>query len=160
MALRPLDFPEVCNAWVGQAPRERSFFTPDLVGVLQPLRQQEAVGGDAESGVVMKAAPATALVLSQPQVLLEILVVALDSPAHLGLVDHALQRRVLGQRGQPVLQRAKCERSAAFVPSRQVTSCQSSGSMSKATSLTVRGRCSGALASPRRSRRGMGPLPL
>jgi len=30
VALRPLGIPEVCNAWVGQAPRERSFFTPDL----------------------------------------------------------------------------------------------------------------------------------
>ncbi len=52
MALRPLGFLEVCNAWVGQAPRERSFFTPDLVGMLQALSQQEAVGGDAETGVV------------------------------------------------------------------------------------------------------------
>lgn len=65
MALRPLGFPEVCNAWVGKVAGMRSFFTPDLVGVLQPLRQQEAVGGNAETGMVVKAAPAPAFVLSK-----------------------------------------------------------------------------------------------
>jgi hypothetical protein len=57
VALRPAGFPEVCNAWVGQAPGVQSFFTPDPLGVLQPLRQQEAVGGNAQTGVMMKPAP-------------------------------------------------------------------------------------------------------
>ena len=48
--------------------------------------------------MVMKAAPATAFILSEAEVLLEVLVVALDAPAHLGLVDHALERRVFAQR--------------------------------------------------------------
>jgi hypothetical protein len=34
------------------------FFTRDVVEVLEPLREQEAVGGDAQAGVVVKAAPA------------------------------------------------------------------------------------------------------
>ena len=57
------------------------FFTPDLVGVLQPLRQQEAVGGDAETGVMMKAAPAPPFIMSKSKFLLQFLIVALNPPA-------------------------------------------------------------------------------
>jgi hypothetical protein len=53
----------------------------------------------------MKPAPASSFVVAQAQFLLEVLVVALDAPAHLGFEDHALQRHVLRQRGQPVLHR-------------------------------------------------------
>ena len=55
--------------------------------------------------MMMKAPPAPALVVTQAEILLEVLVVALDTPTHLGLIDHALERRVFGQRGQPVLER-------------------------------------------------------
>ncbi len=53
----------------------------------------------------METPPASALKLPQPHLLLEVLVVALNTPAHLGLEHHALQRHVLIQRGQPVLHR-------------------------------------------------------
>jgi len=43
--------------------------------------------------------------VTEPEILLEVLIVTLDAPTHLGLKHHALQRRVLGQRGQPVLER-------------------------------------------------------
>ena len=57
------------------------FFTPDLVGVAQSLSDQEAVGGDAQAGVMMESTPAPALVVSKAEVLLEILIVTLDAPA-------------------------------------------------------------------------------
>lgn len=52
---------------------------------------------------MVKPPPASAFVVPQSQFLLEVLVVALDAPAHLGFKDHALQRHLLGQCGQPIL---------------------------------------------------------
>ncbi len=43
--------------------------------------------------------------VAEPESLLEVLVVALDAPTHLGLIHHARQRRVFGQRGPPILER-------------------------------------------------------
>ena len=48
---------------------------------------QEAVGANAERGMMMEAAPGTALEVVKPQFLLEFLEVALDSPAQLGGPD-------------------------------------------------------------------------
>ena len=48
---------------------------------------QEAIGGNAECGMMMEAAPGTALEVVKPQFLLEFLEVALDSPAQLGGPD-------------------------------------------------------------------------
>ncbi len=75
------------------------------LGVLQLLLHQEPVGCDAQAGVVMESAPASAFVVSQPYFLLEVLVVALDALAHLGFKHDALQRHVLSQRGQPIFHR-------------------------------------------------------
>ena len=69
-----------------------------------PLRKQESVSGNAQAGVVMKVAPAPAFIVAESQILLEILVVPLDAPAHLGLVRHALRRCFFAERGQPVFQ--------------------------------------------------------
>lgn len=80
----------------------RFFFCPGLLGVTESLPQQESVGGDAQARMVMESSPASALVVAQPQVLLEFLIVALDAPAHLRFVHHALERHGLGQRREPV----------------------------------------------------------
>src|SRR3712207_9050842 len=53
----------------------------------------------------MEAAPAAALVVAKTDLLLALLVVALDQPAGLGGVDHVLQRGAGRQVGQPVLAR-------------------------------------------------------
>ena len=45
------------------------------------LLHQEAVGGDDQGGMVMKAAPVPAFEMSQPEFLLKLLIVALDAPA-------------------------------------------------------------------------------
>ena len=56
-----------------------------------PLGDQEAVGRDAQRRMVMKAAPSAALEMAQPNLLLELLIIALDAPAQFGDVDQAIE---------------------------------------------------------------------
>src|SRR3954464_5285763 len=56
---------------------------------------------------MVEAAPAAALVVPEPDFLLEILVVPLDPPAQLGQVDHLLEADLLRQGRQPVLRRLR-----------------------------------------------------
>jgi hypothetical protein len=51
------------------------------------LGDQEAVSRDAQRGVMMKAAPAAALVVVEPGFLFEFLIIALDASAHFGDID-------------------------------------------------------------------------
>src|SRR5215213_4502575 len=53
--------------------------------------------------MVVEAAPATAFVVTEADLLLELLVIALNEPARLGGVDQVLQRGAWRQVGQPVL---------------------------------------------------------
>jgi hypothetical protein len=52
-----------------------------LGGNRLPLGDHESVGGDAQRGVVMKASPSAAFEMPEPDLLLELLIVALDPPA-------------------------------------------------------------------------------
>src|SRR5215813_7675563 len=70
-----------------------------------PLGDQEAVGGDAQRGVMMEATPASAFEVAQPEFLLELLVVALDAPAQLRNVDQTFEGDVGRQGREPVLGR-------------------------------------------------------
>ena len=54
----------------------------------------------------MEAAPAAAFEVTEPDLLLELTVIALDPPAQLGQTDQIRQGRRLGQRGQPVFGRS------------------------------------------------------
>ena len=56
---------------------------------------------------MVEAAPAAALVVPEPDFLLEILVVPLDPPAQLSQVDHLLEADLLRQGRQPVLRRLR-----------------------------------------------------
>src|SRR4051812_8925811 len=56
---------------------------------------------------MVEAAPAAALVVPQPDFLLEILVVPLDPPAQLSQVDHLLEADLLRQGRQAVLRRLR-----------------------------------------------------
>ena len=67
----------------------------------EALGEDKTVCRDGKRGVVMKAAPAAAIEMVQPELLLQFLVVALDAPAQLRTA-------------------AKREANGAFVPSRQV----------------------------------------
>ncbi|ERR1035437_1691028 len=66
---------------------------------------QEAVGGNAERGMMVESAPGTALEVVEPQLLLEFQEVTLDSPAQLGNPDQLLKRSGGGKVGQPILGR-------------------------------------------------------
>src|SRR3954466_9340835 len=60
-------------------------------GKAGPLGHQEAVGRDAQGGVVVEAAPAAALEVPEAQLLLQLLEVALDAPAQLRDRDQLLE---------------------------------------------------------------------
>src|SRR3954469_5854215 len=53
--------------------------------------------------MVVETAPAAALVVPEPEFLLELLVIALDAPPELGEFNQALEADVLGQCREPVL---------------------------------------------------------
>lgn len=76
-------------------------------GNRSPLGDQESVSGDAERGVMMEAAPSPTFIMSEPEFLLELLVIAIDVPAQLGKVDEALERDVFRQRREPILGRLR-----------------------------------------------------
>src|SRR3954469_22294337 len=67
-----------------------------------PFGDQEAIGCKAQTGMVVEAAPAAALVVPEPQFLLELLVVAFDAPPELGKFDQAREADVLRQGREPV----------------------------------------------------------
>src|SRR5258708_4891730 len=54
---------------------------------------------------MMEAAPSAAFVMPEAELLLEVLIVAFDTPAQLGEIDQAREADVLRQGGQPVLRR-------------------------------------------------------
>ena len=64
--------------------REQRGGTRSTGGNRLPLGDQESVGGDAQRGVVMEAAPSAPFEMPKPALLLELLIVALDAPAQLG----------------------------------------------------------------------------
>src|SRR3979490_558869 len=51
---------------------------------------------------MMEATPAAPFVVTEPDLLLELLIVALDAPAQLGQIDELREADVLRQRGEPV----------------------------------------------------------
>ena len=69
--------------WVGQVLgrglRFLQRFFANTVGVPKLLRHEEPLGCDAQAGMVVEAAPASALVVSKPEVLLGVLVVTFDA---------------------------------------------------------------------------------
>ena len=70
-----------------------------------PLGDQEAVGRDAQRRMVMKAAPSAAFKMAQPNLLLELLIIALDAPAQFGDVDQVIEGYRVWERREPVFGR-------------------------------------------------------
>src|SRR3954467_14101721 len=70
---------------------------PSRGGNSHPFGDQEAIGRQAQTGMVGEAAPAAALVVPEPEFLLEFLVVAFDAPPELGKFDQALEADLLWQ---------------------------------------------------------------
>ena len=69
------------------------------------LSNEKAEGRNAQGGVVVEALPTSALVMREAELLLEFLVVPLDSPAELGEPDERDKRRGLRQSREPELRR-------------------------------------------------------
>src|SRR3954464_13999371 len=86
----------------GKANRRELRCGPSRGGNPHPFGDQEAIGGDAQTGMVVEPAPAAALVVPEPQFLLELLVVALDAPPELGKFNQARETNVLRQGREPV----------------------------------------------------------
>src|SRR5206468_1347598 len=63
---------------------------------------QESVGRDAQRGVMMEAAPPAPFIVPKPDLLLEFLIVPLDTPAQLGKIDEPTEADVRRQRREPV----------------------------------------------------------
>ena len=87
MALRPhWGRRGVCNLWVWQVLVGMAARTCRR-GKSRPFGDKESIGRDAERRVMVKATPPASFIMAEPEFLLEILIVALDAPAQLGLID-------------------------------------------------------------------------
>src|ERR1035441_10110506 len=84
---------------------ERPGGTRSTGGNRLPLGDQESIGGDAQRGMVVEAAPSSPFEMSQPDLLLEFLIVALDAPAQLGDVDQLAEGDVFRKGREPVFGR-------------------------------------------------------
>jgi hypothetical protein len=80
-------------------------------GKTVPLGNQEPIGRNAERGVVVKPSPVATFKVSQPQLLLQLLVIPFDDPAVFGHLDQCWELNRRRQRGYPVFGRF-------FLPSR------------------------------------------
>ena len=58
--------------------------------------------------MMVEATPSAAFVVAQSNFLLQFEVITLDSPAELGMIDHAFEADVDGHRGEPVVIRFGC----------------------------------------------------
>ena len=59
-----------------------------------PFGDQESVGRDAQCGVMVKATPSAPFKMPEPDLLLEFLIIALDTPTQLGGIDQIAERDV------------------------------------------------------------------
>src|ERR1043166_7177154 len=71
----------------------------------EPLRGEERIRRDAERRVMMEASPAPALEVIEPQLVLQLLIVAFDPPPQHGELDELSACRRRWQRREPVFDR-------------------------------------------------------
>ena len=81
------------------------FFGADGSACGEAFGDEEAVGGDGQRRMMVKPPPAVAFVVSEAQFLLQLLIVALDAPAHVRAGDQVVDRRVDRQVRQEAFQR-------------------------------------------------------
>src|SRR5450759_154209 len=99
--------------------REQRGGTRSTGGNRLPLGDQEYVGRDAQRGVVMEAAPSAPFEMPESDLLLELLIVALDAPAQLGGVDQPAEGDLFRKGREPVFGRlilalAPCDQQPLF----------------------------------------------
>ena len=103
VALRTPGYPEGCNLWERQTCSVRcDFFSTGIAASFQALGHQKAIRRNAQGAMVVKPAPASALVVAKPQILLEVLIIALDAPTHMCGAHQIARCGCLGQRGKVV----------------------------------------------------------
>lgn len=73
---------------------EEVFFAADWLVGDDSFGHQESIGRNAEAGVVVESAPATAFIVAQPEILFQLPVVTLDAPALVGGADRFHDGRV------------------------------------------------------------------
>ncbi len=73
----------------------RRFFTASLN---EALCNQKPISGNAQRCMVMKAAPSSSLKVPKAELLFEILVIALNAPAHFDNVNETFDRCVFEHR--------------------------------------------------------------
>ena len=61
-----------------------------------PLGDQEAVGGDAQRGVVVKTSPASPFIVAEADLLLQVLIITLDTPPQLRGIDEIRKADAFG----------------------------------------------------------------
>src|ERR1700758_5372925 len=66
---------------------------------------QEAIGGDAQCGVMVEAAPPAPFIIAEAEFLLELLIIALDPPSQLCQIAQTIEGGLFGQGGKPILGR-------------------------------------------------------
>lgn len=74
--------------------------------VVATLSHQKRICSDTRCGVAIKATPASPFVMTESELLFQVLIVALDAPAHLGHEHKLLKRRLLGGGSEKVFERA------------------------------------------------------
>lgn len=72
---------------------QRYFFDASPI---EAFGDPESIGCDADGGVMVNPLPSSSLIVRQSEFLLQFLIVALNSPAHLGHEDDLFQRGVNG----------------------------------------------------------------
>src|SRR6202045_5035757 len=68
---------------------------------------QKAVGGNTESGMVVEAAPPAPFIITKPEFLLQLLIIALDPPSQLCEINQTFEGDILWQSGKPILGRLR-----------------------------------------------------
>src|SRR5215831_14403272 len=74
-------------------------------GKTAPLTNQEAVGCDAQCGVMVKSAPVAPFEVSEAQLLFQLLIIPFNDPALFGDFDQSFERGIRRQRRDPILRR-------------------------------------------------------
>src|SRR5579862_2528810 len=69
------------------------------------LHSQESVGCEAERHVVVKASSPSSFVVIEPELLFQLLIVALDAPSQFGGLDERFDGHVWRQGREPVFRR-------------------------------------------------------
>lgn len=73
----------------------------------EPLSHQKSIRSDTQCGVVVKVTPASPFIMTEAELLFQVLIVALDAPAHLGHEHKLIKCRLLRGGSEKVFERLR-----------------------------------------------------